>query len=414
MTTIDRPDNYFQTDTSLAENDRKARKAANTQGQPVRFGSKILDVLVNYAFDPTGDVVFVAEAAGQVTALKLSTNEFSTTLKGPRAPLTCLAVHAQTNATDPFTSMRLFAGCWDKSIWQYVIRIAEDIPAGRTVTGQTSFPAHQDFIKCLLVASTPDKEDILISGGADGDIRFWSLDGRSLGFLKPDSRGIEHLAIDPLSSPDKTSVFFSTSKRDIYHFTLPDSSQLNSSGIKLSGPILAHDTSVYKLHFDEDGDLWTASADKTVKQLSRNRNWEPDMTLLHPDFVRDVVTHESYGWVITACRDEQVRVWDKATGNLHHVFSGHFEEVTGLAVIDDLVISVSIDATLRRWSLEPAALRKAVEEAKNPQLLEQEPEPKSDLPMLTEEEEAELQALMEEDESETLEQMVEDVPITRN
>lgn len=382
--------------TSLAETDRKARKAANTQGQPFRFGSKILAVLVNYAFDPTGDVVFVAEAAGQITGLKLSTNEVSTTLKEPRAPLTSLAFHAETNATDPFKSMRIFAGCWDKSIWRYVIRLAGDVPTGRSVTDKMSFPAHQDFVKCLLVARTPDKQDILISGGADGDLRFWSLDGRPLGFLKPDSRGVEDLVLDPLSSPDSPTVFFSTSKRDIYHFTLPDSTQLNSTGIKLSSPILAHETSVYRLHFDEDGDLWTASADKTVKQLCRNRNWEPDTTLLHPDFVRDVVTHESYGWVITACRDEQVRVWDKATGDLHHVFSGHFEEVTGLAVVGELVISVSIDATLRRWSLEPTALRKAVE-AKNPQPPKQEPEPSSDMPMLTEEEEAELQALMEED-----------------
>jgi hypothetical protein len=137
----------------------------------------------------------------------------------------------------------------------------------------------------------------------------------------------------------------------------------------------------------------------------RADGWKVESTLTHPDFVRDVVTHGKSGWIITACRDENVRVWDKATGDIHHIFTGHYEEVTGLALAGDLVISVSIDATLRRWSLAPAELRKAVEEAKNPKLLEQVPEPQTDLSMLTEEEEAELRALMESEEQDALEKM---------
>lgn len=201
---------------------------------------------------------------------------------------------------------------------------------------------------------------------------------------------------------------FSTSKQEIYSFTLPAASQISMTQIQLSMPLLVHQTSVYKLHFDDDGDLWTASADKTAKQLLRNDGWKVEVTLPHPDFVRDVVTHDRYGWVITACRDEEVRVWNKATGDLHHIFTGHFEEVTGLCLTGDLVISASIDATIRRWSLAPTDLQKAVEEAKKPRLLEQDPEPATDLPMLTEEEEAELRALMESEEEETLEKMARD------
>jgi WD40 repeat protein len=171
---------------------------------------------------------------------------------------------------------------------------------------------------------------------------------------------------------------------------------------------VAHETSVYKLHFDEDGDLWTASADKTAKCLSRDDGWNVALTLTHPDFVRDVVTHDKYAWVVTACRDEEVRVWNRATGELHHTFTGHYEEVMGVCLTGDLLISVSIDGTLRRWSLAPVDLQKAVEAAKNPQLLEQEPEPKTDLSMLTEEEEAELRAMMEAEEEELLEKMATD------
>lgn len=392
----------------MAENDRKGRKAANTHGSPVKFPSKLLAVAVNYYFDPTGDVVFVAEAGGSVTGLRLSTNELSATPRGPQAPLTSLAFHATKTPTDPFVTMRIFAGCWDKSIWSYTFRFAEATFEGRTVAEQNSFAAHQDFVKCLVVAPTPDKQNILISGGTDGDVRLWTLDGQPLGAIKPNSRGIECLAVDPLSSPDAPVVFFCTSKQDVFSFTTPELSQIRNVQLQPSGPVVVHETGVYKLHFDEDGDLWTASADKTAKHLSRNHGWNVDMTLQHPDFVRDVVTHDRYGWVITACRDEEIRVWNSATGDLHHIFSGHYEEVTGLCLTGDLLISVSIDATLRRWSLAPTELQKAVEEAKNPRLLEQEPEPKTDLSMLTEEEEAELRAMMEAEEEETLEKMAKD------
>ncbi|OAP57682.1 hypothetical protein AYL99_08420 [Fonsecaea erecta] len=398
----DQAGNYFQTDASLAEHDRKRQKAANTQGDPVKFPTKLLAVGVNYYFDASGDVVFVAEAGGSVTGLRLSTNEVSTTSRGAQAPLTSLAFSTVQPNTGPTTITHIvFAGCWDKSIWRHSFQ-------GSTMFDQGSFPAHRDFVKCLLVARTPDKQDILISGGADGDVRFWSLDGQPLGSVKPNARGIECLVLDPLSSPDAPTVMFSTSKQEIFSFSLPTLPNLAAQKLQLSSPIMAHATSVYKLHFDEDGDLWTSSADKTAKHLLRDEGWRVETTLTHPDFVRDVVTHDKYGWVVTACRDENVRVWNRATGALHHVFTGHYEEVTGLSLVQDLVISVSIDATLRRWSLTPADLNKAVEEAKNPRLLEQEPEPNADLGMLTEEEEAELRALMESEEEQTLEKMAMD------
>ncbi|KAJ9617751.1 hypothetical protein H2204_013504 [Knufia peltigerae] len=404
----DQPGNYFQTDSSLADNDRKQRKAANTQGNPVKFSTKILAVGVNYFFDPKGDVVFVAEAGGSVTGLRLSTNELSSTPRGPQGPLTSLAFHATKSSQDPFTTMDVFCGCWDKSVWKYTFRFADGTTQGRTVTDITSFSAHRDFVKCLVVVQTPDKHDILITGGTDGDIRLWSLEGQPLGGINPNCRGIESLVLDPLSSPDSPIVMVSTSKQEIFAFPVPELSQIKSSQLQLHSPILAHATSVYKLHFDDDGDLWTASADMTAKQLSRDEGWNTAMTLQHPDFVRDVVTHDRYGWVVTACRDEEIRVWNKATSDLHHVFSGHYEEVTGLALSGDLLVSVSIDATLRRWSLAPADLQRAVEEAKNPKLLEDNPEPKMDMSTLTEEEEAELRALMESEEQDVLERMVRD------
>lgn len=336
-----------------------------------------------------------------MTGLRLSTGQLSPSPKGPAAPLTCLASYGAGGV------LKIFAGCWDKSIWVYTFD-GDARTAGKKVTGVSSFPAHADFVKCVLVAPTADKQVVLISGGADGDVRFWNLEGKALGKVSPNCRSIESLAIDPLSSPDEPVVVFSTSQREIFQMTIPALSEISSSTVKLSAPIVAHETSVYKLHFDGDGDLWTASADKTAKRLVRENGWQADTVLPHPDFVRGVTTHDKYGLVMTACRDEEVRVWNRGTGALVHVFTGHFEEVTGLALSGDLLLSVGIDATLRRWSLAPADLQKAVNEAANPALVQDVPEPQDDLGMLTAEEEAELRALMENEEADTLEKMAKD------
>ena len=113
--------------------------------------------------------------------------------------------------------------------------------------------------------------------------------------------------------------------------------------------------------------------------------------------MRDVAVDEDGGWAVTACRDEEVRVWEKSSGKLHHVFSGHFEEVTGLVLLPgQRLVSVSIDATVRQWSLKAHELAEAVKEAEDEQqgkIEEKEPEEKGSL--MTVEEEAELAELLE-------------------
>lgn len=395
---------------SIEDSDRKKRKAANTYGAPVKFTSKLLALQVNNTFDPNGDVVFVAEANGRLSALKLSTNQVSLAGRPATAPLTSLAsVASQVKGTTPTNNLDIFAGCWDKSIVKYTYQPTPGAATDYVPAGQSAFLAHTDFVKCTAIALTADGHRILASGGADSELSFWTLEGTRLATVRPNCRAIESIVLDPFSSPEAPVVFFSTSQREIFQIALPTLAEFATSRLQMSPPVVAHDTSVYQLFFDSDGDLWTASADKTAKHLSRQNNWMADTTLTHPDFVRDVVVHPQTHAVVTACRDEEIRVWNGNTSELIHVFSGHYEEVTGLAIMGDLLLSISIDATLRRWSLAPSDLQAEIQKAKNPSLLEDNPEPKNDeLGMLTAEEEAELKALMEEEEADTLERMAKD------
>lgn len=299
----------------------------------------------------------------------------------------------------------MFAGCWDKTIhsWDFSSRK----PARR-------YTGHTDFVKCVLVADLAGVP-VMISGGADAIIIVWEVaTGKKLHTLKGHARGILDLALDPVcTSKDEIVLFSADSVKDVRRWRI---SQSAASELP-EEPIRVHETSVNRLRFedavagdsddaDADADLWTASSDKTAQHLVRSRNWEADTVLSHPDFVRDIVVDQEAGWVVTACRDEEVRVWNATSGDLACVFTGHYEEVTGLVLVPAVagekgnrVVSVSIDGTIRLWSLDPAVVKKTREDAEKLAAgveETQETEEKKES-LLTAEEEAELAELMEDD-----------------
>lgn len=289
------------------------------------------------------------------------------------------------------SSGTLFAGCWDKSVWSWSLATRQ--PARH-------FRGHGDFVKAVAVFTLQGKE-ILASASQDASIIVWdATTGDKLHTLKGHTRGVLALSIDPFThDASKTSITLMSagSDREIRTWSIG----LTSASEHLSSPRIAHETSIDAIHFDADGDLWTASADKTAKNLSRSRAWGEELALAHPDFVRDVATDEDGGWVITACRDEHVRVWNKASGELHHTFSGHYEEVTALLLLSkQRVVSVSIDGTVRKWSLRTPDLALAIQEAEDERLgKEKEVESKKKKEdVMTAEEEAELAELLEESE----------------
>lgn len=306
------------------------------------------------------------------------------------APLSCVAISSDTKS--------LYAGSWDKNI--YNISLEDNRPTQR-------FTGHNDFVKCLLATSLNGKPILLSGGGGtDAAVLIWDASTRkALHKLKGHTKGLQDLAIDPLSLPDDSTeqinsfvLFSASSDREIrrWYISFDSAYELSES---IEKPILAHDTSVYKLCFDSDGDLWTASADKTARHLVRSRDWEADTVLQHPDFVRDVVVHERLGVVVTACRDEEVRVWDLSSGDLVCTYTGHFEDVTALAISGSDIVSVSIDGTIRKWSLrkQDIADYKARLKAEDNDIAELPAKPERREGLLSAEEEAELAELMDDD-----------------
>lgn len=224
---------------------------------------------------------------------------------------------------------------------------------------------------------------------------------------------IQDLVIDPHESIEKEIILYSASSDPFIRKWQLNSSNgkqilldewTNISSVRTSNPgiggtIYQHETGIYQIIFQDDGDeinIWTASADGTAKCLSRNKNWCAVEIYEHKDYVRAVSVTEKL--VITAGRDENIKIWDRTSGELLHVYEGHFDEVTGLVLIDNQrkLVSVSIDGTVRCWGLEAHELERAIYRNENGDSVDtREPEELGPQVQLTSDEEAQLKELME-------------------
>ncbi|KAI1388307.1 WD40 repeat-like protein [Hypoxylon trugodes] len=385
-------DHFFQTDAEQAKQERRAAKAGNKNGNPIALKSKILAAVP----DPTNpSSIFVAESAGSVRRMNVDTGDTKQVFRGPSAPVTCVAVGGSGNKT-------LFAGSWDKDIWSWDI---ESKAPGRKFSG------HSDFVKAVVTTKFGGK-DYLISGGADKKIMVWDLETGSRVHVLQDQTvsmmAIQDLVIDPVqSSADEVILVSASSDPHIRRWRIKADGfeQIKESSPDEPGAarhtILEHDTTVYKLVFDGEGeevDLWTSSGDGTAKCLSRIKGFATDDSIHHGDHVRTVAVTDQ--WIITGGRDEDIKVWNRSSGKLYCTLDGHFDEVTDLVALDGgrRVVSVSIDGTVRTWPLDQASLDKVNKEKEDKAKgVEQETTTEPAKSLMTAEEEAELAELMGDD-----------------
>jgi WD40 repeat protein len=281
----------------------------------------------------------------------------------------------------------------------------------RTRTPGPKYIGHSDFVKAVVCARI-GTTSLLISGGADKKIIVWDIvSGRKLHTLQDpvvNMLSVQDLVVDHSAGTEGEEVVIISASSDPHirrwKVRLDGWEQVVESVPDAPGTerrtILEHETTVYKLVLDGDGeevDLWSSSGDGTAKCLSRLRGWKADDTFEHGDHVRAVAVTEQ--WVVTAGRDEDVKFWDRGKGRLYCSLEGHFDEITELLVVAGRVVSVSIDGTVRSWPLDKSGLDAGVAEQK-PKLEKeeeeeaQEPEKGAD-GLLSVDEEAELAALMD-------------------
>ncbi|KAJ0125473.1 wd repeat-containing protein [Diaporthe amygdali] len=393
------PRHFFESDAQQSQRERREAKSSNRFGKPIVLKSKIAAACVNPLSPSTS--IFIAESAGSVRRVDIDDHDSKPVIyRGPSAPITCVAVGGSQDRI-------VFAGSWDRNVWSWDIETRQP---GRKFVG------HSDFVKAVTCTKIGGK-DVLVSGGADKKIMVWDIDTGSRLHVLQDSvtamLAVQSLAVDPiLSSGDEAVIISAGSDPVVRRWKVrldgweqlvdaePGTPNVERRSIKV------HETGVYKVLFDhsgEEADLWTASADGSAKCLSRGKAFTAEDSFEHGDHVRAVAVTDQ--WVITAGRDEDVKIWDRASGKLYCSLQGHYDEVTDLVLLDGghgqetRLASVSIDGTVRSWPLDKVGIDTAVQEQQKTAINgagddqgKEEPEK-----LLTAEEEAELAELLDED-----------------
>ncbi|KAJ3266363.1 hypothetical protein HDU77_001434 [Chytriomyces hyalinus] len=329
----DSADNFFQTDreieiASAREAKKNAVRAANTRALSIAtMRSKVLCMRF------FGNVAFVGESGHVARKVDPSSGKVLLTFKGHKGPVTCLELmFDQRTGEDQF----LFTGSWDKSIFKF------DSKNGDLLQ---KFTGHADFIKCITLVPTVVNSKLayhLLSGSSDGTIKKWDSDsGKLHQTWKGHTRPVESLVL--AESEDGTAknlqVYSASSDTTIRKWDVATGN--------VTQVLNGHLTSVYGIILT-DGELWSVSADKTAKRWNLE-NSVPDSSFEHPDFVKCIHVYGSY--VLTGCRDENIRVFDLTTEKCINVVEGHFGEVTSLQVVGDRLWSASLDCTIRSWNL---------------------------------------------------------------
>ncbi|KAL3898182.1 MAG: hypothetical protein SGCHY_002917 [Lobulomycetales sp.] len=358
---------FFQTDSSIARQEELERKQKihAKSGNPVKVPSKVLALAAAPSAGGDDDeiVVYTAESGFSARRMLLPSGTTTTVFSGlHQGPVTCIALLHRQSSTGALEEDSIITGSWDKSAVRW------DVHTGKQIASYANH--HTDFIKDILVSRETGR---LYTASADKTIRVWDLSTAEVkSTLKGHSRAVEALALDPESG----DLFSGSSDTTIRRWD----TQTGSCTAVING----HATSVYALTFC-DGVLWSASADKYCMRWDLSRS-VPDTKHLHPDFVKCVAVTDEY--VFTGCRDEGIRVYALATDRLVHVFSGHCGEVSTLAVVGGLLVSGSLDGTVRQWRIKDIGTLSEVE-IQGAVPVEENVSP------MTAEEEAELLALMD-------------------
>ncbi|KDR81442.1 hypothetical protein GALMADRAFT_134881 [Galerina marginata CBS 339.88] len=398
-------DNFIVTEAQLAIEQARKVKAERTKtlGEPIELPGKAL------AIEIKDGVAWIAENTTVVRKLDLQSGKTLQLYKGHTGPVTSLAFCDRIPGSGD--KEILITGSWDNSIrlWDTVTK--EQISCTPN--------AHADFVKSFHVFPTLR---LLVSGSSDKIVRFWDISQpespdplRNIGSISSHTRPVECLDGQPLS--DHSAILFTGDTMGIIKAwdLQKDSGPSARWTAALKDTIDHHRTRINELIY-ANGELWTASADDTVRVLPDKL---PDSTektkapkpLTHPVAVRAILplslTDIGEPYLITAAGDV-LRTYDISEldePELLGEVDAHWHDIIAIRLwmrksigedgktrIEPWIVTASLDKTIRKWKL--SELLNPPPPPKNIQDPLPDPKPAS-LSTLTDEEERELAELME-------------------
>jgi len=230
------------------------------------------------------------------------------------------------------------SGGSDKTLKLWEIATGKEI---RTFTG------HKGWVSS--VAVSPDGKYAL-SGSWDRTIKLWDI-----------ATGSEIKTFNGQAGIDSTDSDFT---KDGERIPAP----VRAMGEK--GMFNTSDPRISSVAFSPDGKyalsgswnttltLWNISAGKEMKQAPRGRRSQDNSIIRtftgHTDRINSVVFSPEGSKIISASRDNSIKLWDVATGKEIMTFKGHKGDINSIAFSSDArsFISGGSDGTVRLWDIK--------------------------------------------------------------
>ncbi|EEB05096.1 fungal protein [Schizosaccharomyces japonicus yFS275] len=273
--------------------------------------------------------VFVCAASHICYLYDLEEETLCKTYRGHNGPVTCCQVEKLTDQ-----KRHLFTGSWDKTIKKWDIRTGECV--------ETLF-GHSDYVRSLLLLQDLG---LLVSGSSNGELFVWDLNQtptKCLHVLKGHTRGVECIVREPGSCV----IWTCGGESSIRCWSIS-----RESVQPIDDAFWGHQSNVYSLVFDtmNDGSVWTASADSTVREWSLYPQLREETKLEHSEHCTDVLQWPC-SIVVTACRDGSIHLWNGSGGECLRTLHGHSDKVTKLLKWKNLLLSGSLDTTIAIWDV---------------------------------------------------------------
>lgn len=180
----------------------------------------------------------------------------------------------------------------------------------------------------------------LVSGGADGTLRVWSLESGQLLHILEGSVGSVKLI--RTSADGHTVVAEDGHDLLVWHLAADTGYRINS----------AHSEAVSAIAVTTDGRFAvSASHDRLLKVWDLEQGRELATLRGHEDSVKSVVITQDGRRAVSASWDKTVRVWDIGSGEELCKLAGHTHWVTSVAIVPEGTIAASAahDNTVRLW-----------------------------------------------------------------
>jgi len=196
----------------------------------------------------------------------------------------------------------------------------------------------------LYSAALNQKENMIVTGGLDGKIGLWDLQGNAI--IQP-FKAHEGGSVFVAFSPDGTMIASGSDDKTVRLWDL--------KGKPIGKPFKGHGKAVRTVAFSPDGKkIVSGSEDSTVRLWDLQGKPIGQPFKGHNSPVNSVVFSPDSKKIVSGSEDSTVRLWDLQGKPIGQPFKGHNSEVNSVAFSPDgqTIVSGSKDDTIRLWNLE--------------------------------------------------------------